>query len=208
MLIHALNIGQKKLVEWRGKKIYTGIFKSPVTHPIILGFNDVVGDDVVDRKYHGGIDKACYAYSKEAYGFWQKKYPAHTLENGFFGENITIEGLDESKMKIGDRFEIGTAIIEVSQPRQPCFKLGIRFGSQKILKPFIQAPYPGAYFRVIQSGTIHMGHQFKLIQSFESEPTLLEVYQVIYHTTTSAALQKKVLQSKYLAQSAKDSIKI
>ena len=206
MYIHSVNIGQKRLVDWRGKKVATGIFKASVERPIYLGFEDVEGDDVVDRKYHGGIDKACYAYSKEAYSFWEELYPDKTFKAGFFGENITVVGLNESTLKIGTQFEVGTAIIEVSQPRQPCFKLGIRFGSQKILKPFIHAPHPGVYFRVIQAGKVQVGDQLKALCVHDTEPTVLEVYKLIYKLTNAKDIHHKAINSNYLAASAMKSI--
>ena len=136
MLVKSVNIGNKQDVLWNGKTVSTGIFKKSVLS-IKLGKEDVDLDDVVDRKYHGGIDKACYIYSFNHYAFWQKLYPNVELNFGMFGENITIEGLNEKTVYIGDIYRIGGATVKVTQPRQPCFKLGVRFSDQKIIKQFI-----------------------------------------------------------------------
>src|SRR5690606_29793566 len=127
MKVISTNGGERRSVRWSGKMYETGIFKFPVKEGISLGFSDVVGDAVVDRKYHGGEDKACYAFSKDEYSFWENRYPKIEFTDGMFGENLTIEGLNETELFIGDTFQIGDAIIQVSEPRQPCVKLNIRF---------------------------------------------------------------------------------
>ena len=207
MIIESLNIGKVRTVKWRGKDVKTGIYKEPTSEPLYLGFEDVKDDAVVDRKYHGGIDKACYAYSHEAYQFWKDQYPTHEFPLGFFGENLTIKGLNESDIHIGNQYKIGaTAVIEVSQPREPCFKLGIRFGSQKILKTFINGEYPGIYFRVIQTGKVTVNDELKLIKEFKSEPTVLEVYKLLYGLETDKDLIKLSLDSEKLSEKAKSGI--
>jgi len=130
MDIISTNIGSPVLVEWNGQQIETGIYKYSTHSPIFLGEEDVFEDHVINRKYHGGPDKACYLYSANHYPFWKDKFPKLDWQWGMFGENLTVEGLDESKVKIGDVYRIGTAVVQVSQPRQPCFKLGIRFEDQ------------------------------------------------------------------------------
>jgi MOSC domain-containing protein YiiM len=182
MKVVSVNIGERKKVSWRGKTVETGIFKYPVNNPIILDSNDVEGDQVVDRKYHGGIDKACYIYSADHYDYWKELYPSLDWEFGMFGENITIKGLDESKMHLGDIYQIGAAKVEVAQPREPCFKLGIRFGSQKVLKQFFNAPYPGAYLRVIEKGAVKTNDEMLLIQKGHTCAILEDVYRLSYHS--------------------------
>ena len=207
MIIESLNIGKVRTVKWRGKDVKTGIYKEPTSEPLYLGFEDVKDDAVVDRKYHGGIDKACYAYSHEAYQFWKDQYPFHEFPLGFFGENLTIKGLNESDIHIGNQYKIGaTAVIEVSQPREPCFKLGIRFGSQKILKTFINGEFPGIYFRVIQTGKVTVNDELKLIKELKSEPTVLEVYKLLYGFETDKDLIKLSLDSEKLSEKAKSGI--
>ena len=203
MIVSSLNIGEAKTVLWRGRHIQTGIYKYPVEGDIYLGTEDVENDSVVDRRYHGGVDKACYAYGAEAYDFWSDTFPDSDFQFGFFGENLTISGLSENEIRIGDRYQIGEAIIEVSQPRQPCFKLGIRFGSQKILKTFINSPFPGVYFRVIQSGSVSKGDKLSLITTDKNELTVLEVYKLLYRLIKEPVLLDRAINSEKLADSAK-----
>lgn len=206
MKIESLNLGQPKRIEWRGKTVLTGIFKYPVDRSIYLGTEDVKNDSVVDRKYHGGIDKACYSYSAEAYDFWKKLYPDSKFEYGFFGENLTVSQLNEIELKIGSQYRVGDAIIEVSQPREPCFKLGIRFGSQKILKPFINCNFPGAYFRVLKAGPVASNDQLKLVFKDDKELTVLQTYQLIYGLISDKRLAHQALKSDKLGHSAKKGI--
>ncbi len=150
MEIISTNIGQRKTVTLNGKRYETGIFKYSVNHHLQLGKLDVHGDNVIDRKYHGGIDKACYLYSEDHYPYWKNNYPELDWKHGMFGENLTVKNSNEKKIYIGDTYEVGSSIIQVSQPRQPCFKLGIRFKNQSITKKFIDYGYSGVYFRVIK----------------------------------------------------------
>lgn len=168
MKVISTNIATPKLVDWKGKQIKTGIFKQP-TDFIFLGATDVQNDAVIDRKYHGGVDKACYLYSADYYAYWQQKYPELEWNYGMFGENITIEGLDETKLFIGSQYKIGDAIVEITSPREPCFKLGIRFNNQQIIKQFIKVPYCGSYVKVLQEGKVTNGDLVVLIINGKGE---------------------------------------
>ncbi len=179
MIVLSVNIGSKRTVRWSGKNYNTGIFKSPVDH-IFLDQEDVNGDHVVDRKYHGGVDKACYAFSAGEYAYWEKKYPELEFKGGMFGENLTVVGLDETSLNIGDTFEIGDAIIQVSEPRQPCVKLNIRFNSKQMMKQFISRARCGVYFRVLQSGKVIKDDQLRLIQKGSMGISIQEVFNLLY----------------------------
>jgi MOSC domain-containing protein YiiM len=152
MHVVSTNVGDAVTITFNGKEVHTGIFKHPVSGPIRLGKEDVEGDSVIDRRHHGGLDKACYLYSADHYPFWRGLYPHLDWQWGMFGENLTVAGLDESELRIGDTFRIGTAIVQVSQPRQPCFKHGVRFGDPDAVKKFIEAEKPGVYVRVLEEG--------------------------------------------------------
>ena len=178
MTVDSVNIGEKRTVNWKGKPVETGIFKYPTTE-INLGLEDVENDAVVDRKYHGGIDKACYIYSKDHYEFWQKRYPNSDWENGMFGENITVNGLDESQLQIGDILQIGEAKVQISQPRQPCMKLNVRFNNTKILKDFLNQPYPGIYVRILKEGMVKAGDKFEIIEKAKDSLLVTEVYSLL-----------------------------
>ena len=202
MKIVSTNLGKKTAVKWRFKTIYTGIFKSAVSDPIFLDLEDVQSDQVVDRKYHGGIDKACYLFGQNAYPYWQALYPKQNLTPGWFGENLTVSDLNESEIRIGNQYQIGEAIVEVSQPREPCFKLGIRFESQKVVKQFIKHHHPGIYIRIIKPGQVTKGDEIILIKERPDEPTVFEIYQLIYGLTKDESVVQKALNSKHLAASA------
>jgi len=205
MKIISTNLADRRTVVWQGKLVETGIFKFPVKGPMELGEEDVVGDHVVDRRYHGGFDKACYLFSADVYPWWQKQYPDLDWDYGMFGENLTIEGLDEGEIRIGDTFEIGTAVIQVSQPRQPCFKLGVRFKDQGVLKDFIAQKCPGTYVRVLSPGKVEKGDSLKLIKSNPEGMTVREVYSLLYHPKPDIETLREGLKDEFLAESAKAS---
>lgn len=186
----------------------TGIFKYPVDHPIHLGETDVVSDQVVDRLHHGGKDKACYLYSANNYSFWKEKYPSLDWDYGMFGENISIEGMDEANLYVGDVFQIGEAKIQISQPRQPCYKLGIRFNTPKIIKEFINSPYPGAYVRVIENGNVNIGDGMKLIERSNIQVNLAELFSLIYHGKVEHSSKiKELLQEELIAEDCKKALR-
>ncbi len=178
MKVISVNIGEKQTVTWRRKSLETGIFKYP-TDKITLGATDVVGDHVVDRRFHGGIDKACYLYAADTYSFWKKKHPHLKWNWGMFGENVTLTDLDESKVFIGSKYQLGTAVVEVSSPRYPCFKLGIRFGTQIILKQFIQYGRSGVYVRVLKPGDVQADDVMTLTEK-GSDISIQDVFQLKY----------------------------
>jgi MOSC domain-containing protein YiiM len=205
MQIISTNIGEPRLIEWRGQQISTGIYKYPTDQPIFLGAEDVEGDHVIDRRYHGGIDKACYLYSADHYSFWKEKFPDADWGWGMFGENLTVEGLNEAKVRIGDRYLIGDAIVEVSQPRQPCFKLGIRFGNQQVVDDFWLSAFPGVYVRIIQNGQVKKGDRLQLISRNDDSLSVAEVFSVFRKDVENIALMEKAINDPRLASScAKD----
>lgn len=208
MKVISVNIGQKVTVTWRGKPVETGIFKKEVNSPIYLDATDVKNDAVVDRRYHGGLDKACYLYSAEAYEYWKSTYPTVDLSWGAMGENITIEGLVESEIKIGAHYRIGEAVIEIAQPRQPCFKQGIRFGTQKVVKDFINSPYSGIYVRVITPGNVRKGDEMQLIHQPCGIVSVGDVHSLFGVNKSNKLLAKMAINTPQLAESyRKDLIK-
>lgn len=206
MKIISTNIGQRREVNWKGKILETGIFKSPVNTSIYLGTTDVKDDQVIDRKHHGGIDKACYAYSADHYSFWSSIFPNVDMTHGAFGENLTIEGLNENEIKIGDQYQIGKdVIVEVSQPRQPCLKLGIRFNDQKIVKHFINEPFSGVYLRIIQEGNVENGDVFKLVHRVDQNLNVAQVHSLL-SKDKNVELAKIAILMDELASSYKQDI--
>ncbi len=207
MKVISTNIGEKTIIKWRGKEVNTGIFKIPVNKPIHLGFTDVTADVVIDRRYHGGTDKACYLYSSDHYPFWKEKFPKLNWQWGMFGENITVVGLDETSIHIGDIYKLGSALVQITQPRQPCFKLGIRLKNPKAVKQFVTAEKPGAYIRVMESGLVSVNDAMELIERKPANFTLNEVFHLLYNGSEQVELVKKALQMPELAESCRNDLK-
>jgi len=208
MIVVSTNIGNATTIEWKGKKLQTGIYKSPVNNPIYLDNSDVINDQVIDRKYHGGSDKACYVFSEHHYAYWKKLYPKLEWNWGMFGENLSISNLDESQIFIGDSFKIGEAMVQVSQPRQPCFKLGIRFGSQKMVKQFIEYGYCGVYLRVLTKGYVKTGDKMELVGKIDESLSVKDVFRLIYEKEQDDKSNVlKALNIESLAQSCKKDLK-
>lgn len=156
MKIFGLAVGGIETISYRGKSVRTGIYKQSVSGPIYLGPMGVAGDTQVDLKNHGGEDKAVYAYGLENLRFWSELRGEAPYAPGHMGENLTIEGLDDEKVAIGDRFRIGETLLEVTQPRVPCFKLGIRMGDPRFVEAFLRSSRTGFYLRVLESGWVSL----------------------------------------------------
>jgi MOSC domain-containing protein YiiM len=152
----SVNVGAIREVSWRGRTVRTGIWKEPVAGPVAVGAEQVAGDQQADRRVHGGPDMAVYAYAAEDAAWWAEEL-GQPITPGTFGENLTVAGVDVSGAAVGDRWAIGDVVLEVTQPRLPCFKLGIRLGDQRVVRRFARAGRPGAYLRVIAPGTIAAG---------------------------------------------------
>ena len=176
MKIVATNIGERREIDWKGKIVTTGIFKFPVDEPIFLDVEDVKGDTICNREKHGGIDQAVYAFSEKHYTYFKELYPNLDWELGMFGENLTLSDCEESELHAGDTFKVGEAIVEVTKPRQPCMKLGVRFNDMKIVKQFWNTTFCGVYFKVLQTGNVQKGDIFKQIKSCPENPTIADLY--------------------------------
>jgi len=163
MTIVSLNVGLPRQVTWQGKLVTTGIFKEPVQGPVMLRTLNLEGDGQADLKVHGGVDKAVYAYPSEHYGYWRGELTGMTLPRGMFGENFTIEGLLEDAVYVGDKFRVGEAEVVATEPRMPCYKLGIKFGRPDIIKRFLDSRRTGFYFAVRREGPVTAGDNLELI---------------------------------------------
>ena len=158
----SVNVGLPRVVEWKGRTITTGIFKEPVEGRTTLHRLNLDGDRQVDLTVHGGPDKAVYAYPAEHYAHWRQELPGMELPWGTFGENLSTEGLLEDSVNIGDRFRIGTAEVQVTQPRVPCYKLSSKFRRDDMIKRFLASQRSGFYLRVLQEGEVAPGDPFEL----------------------------------------------
>ena len=163
MKLVSVSVGRPREVEWDGQMIRTSIFKDPVQGRVRAAKLGLQGDQQSDLEVHGGIDKAVYAYPSEHYAFWRKELPGVALPWGAFGENLTIEGLLEDRVHIGDRLRAGTAEFAVTEPRMPCYKLAIRFGRADMVKRFMKSGRTGFYLAVLQEGEIGAGDALSIV---------------------------------------------
>ncbi len=175
----SVNIGTSREVEHNGRRVLTGIFKAPTTETQRVAGVHIGADEQADTAAHGGPDKAIYAYAREDYDWWEAELDQE-IEPGFFGENLTTTGIDVSGAAIGDRWSIGSTVLEVSEPRVPCFKLGIRTGIDRIQQAFAKADRPGAYLRIVTPGELTVGDAVDVEATTEASITVAEI-AVIYH---------------------------
>ena len=175
MKLLSINVGLPREIEWKGKLVRTSIFKAPVPGRVRVAQLNLEGDQQSDLSVHGGVDKAVYAYPSEHYPFWRRELPGMDLPRGVFGENLTTEGLLEETLHIGDRLRVGSSEFLVTQPRMPCFKLGIRFGRPDIVKRFLQSGRSGFYFAVLQEGEVAAGDSIELLKQDEHGVTVADV---------------------------------
>ncbi|KKK75557.1 hypothetical protein LCGC14_2872520 [marine sediment metagenome] len=180
MHIISTNLGEPVTFVWNGAEEQTGIFKYPVSEPLSLGRTDVDKDSVIDRKHHAGINKACYLFAGDDYPFWKELYPDLEWDWGMFGENLTVDGLDETILRIGDVLQIGSAVVQISQPREPCYKLGVRFKNQDILKKFIARGKSGTYVRVLEEGEVKNGDNVVVIKRSTNTLTVKQFFNLLY----------------------------
>jgi MOSC domain-containing protein YiiM len=163
MKIVSLNVGLPREVLWHGRSVTTGIYKEPVAGRVALRKLNLDGDRQADLAVHGGEYKAVYCYPVEHYAYWNKELPGRELPMGMFGENFTTSGLNENEVHLGDRFAAGSAEAVVTQPRLPCYKLGVRFGSDDMVKRFLASGRGGFYLAVTNEGEVGAGDEIKVI---------------------------------------------
>ena len=176
MRIISTNIGAAKKIDWKGKIVTTGIFKFSVQQPIFLDKEDVKGDAICNRDHHGGILQAVYGYSYKHYEYWKDLFPKLDFQMGIFGENLTIDDLDETAIHQGDTFRVGESILEATVQRIPCMKLGVRFNDMSIVKQFWNTTFCGIYFKVLQTGFVSSGDEFIPIKTCPENPTIAQLY--------------------------------
>lgn len=179
MKLLAISVGQPKSFDFKGKQISTSIFKDPISGPVQVFKENIEGDRQADLKVHGGADKAVYAYGYDTYPWWQETLNKEQLPYGALGENLTLDRLDEQKIYVGDVFSLGSCELQAVQPRFPCFKLGIRYGDQKIIQTFNRYRRPGVYFRVLKEGRIQAGDSMKLIRSEALRASIDELFAFV-----------------------------
>ena len=190
MQVISTNLSKPTTVKWRGRDIKTGIYKKPVNESIFLGKEDVQNDTVIDRKHHGGEYKACYLFGAEYYPDWKVKFPHLQWDWGMFGENLTVEGLKEDELHIGSIYKLGTATVQITEPRQPCYKLGIKFGTQLVIKEFINYGHPGTYIKILEEGEVQKGDSLVLIEDNQGAITTKQYNELVNSRKKDLAIVK------------------
>jgi MOSC domain-containing protein YiiM len=178
MKIVSLNVGLPREVIWHGRLVTTGIFKEPVAGRVPLRKLNFDGDRQADLTVHGGKYKAVYCYPLEHYAYWMKELPGRDLPLGIFGENLTTEGMLEESVHLGDRFSIGTAEVVVTQPRLPCYKLGIRFQSDDMVRRFLASRRSGFYVAVTGEGEVGAGDEIKEVSRDKNRVSITDIVRL------------------------------
>lgn len=204
MQLISVNVGLPREVTWKGRTVSTGIFKEPVSERVMVRSLNLDGDGQADLTVHGGIDKAVYVYPFEHYDFWQRELPDTELTLGNFGENFTTTGLREEEVNVGDRFRIGNLTLMVTQPRLPCYKLGIRFGRPDMVKRFMASGRTGFYFRVLQEGEVVAGDTLELVSRDNHNITVADITQLYVREENNPDLLHRAAQLEALPQSWRD----
>ncbi|HEU4824785.1 MAG TPA: MOSC domain-containing protein, partial [Nitrososphaeraceae archaeon] len=158
--------------------VTTAIFKDPVKGPIMLRKLNLDGDKQADLTVHGGVDKAVYSYPAEHYDYWRKQFPNMDLVWGMFGENFTTQGLMEDSVNIGDQFQMGSAKLVATQPRMPCYKLGVRFGRMEVIRQFMASGRPGIYFKVLEEGEVEAGNKIRITRKDKNNVTVKDIVRL------------------------------
>ena len=205
MRVVSLNVGRPRAVEWDGHTVLTSIFKTPVGDRRRVSTLNLEGDEQADRTVHGGAEKAVYAYPAEHYDPWRRELPDVELGWAAFGENLTTEGLDET-VRLGDRFRVGTAELVVTQPRLPCFKLGIRLGRPDVLRRMLRTGRTGFYLSVAVEGDIAAGDAIEPVSQAD-DVTVADVVALFTRKGTDRERLGRALASPTLPASWKDHLR-
>ena len=198
MRIISINVGVPRRIFYRDREIATGIFKSPVDRPLMLYRLNLEGDRQADLKVHGGLNKAVYAYPSEHYSYWRQQLPEVEFTWGHFGENVTTEGLWEQDALIGDVYRMGQALVKVTQPRMPCFKLGIRLGRDDMVKRFLASGRSGLYFSVVEQGLVNQGDAIEKISAQPDGISIRDINRAYADSRDNVELVRRIVSARIL----------
>jgi MOSC domain-containing protein YiiM len=196
----SLNVARPRLAVYKGKTITTGIFKQPVSGPVQLRTLNLDGDRQADLSVHGGPHKAVYAYPSEHYPDWRRELPGVDLPWGMFGENFTTTGLAEDELHVGDRFQIGSSIVMVRQPRTPCYKLAAKFQRDDMLERFLLSGRSGFYLSVEQEGSVAADDVFQLLRRNQDGITISEMNRLFVRDKYNQDLLRKAVHTAELPE--------
>jgi MOSC domain-containing protein YiiM len=203
MRLISVNIGTPRIVTSNGDPVSTGIFKEPVAGRVMVRTLNLDGDRQADLSVHGGPSKAVYAYPSEHYDYWKRDLPEMKLPWGMFGENFTTAGLFESEVNIGDKFRVGSAIVMATEPRMPCYKLGIKFGRPDILKRFLASERTGFYFAVLQEGEVEAGDPIELTEKSKDSLKVTDITALYTREKHNVGLLRRAIEVEALPESWK-----
>ena len=201
MRIISLNVGLPRLVLRNGEPVSTGIFKESVAGRVMMRTLNLDGDRQADLSVHGGAEKAVYLYPSEHYKFWKRELPEMDLPWGMFGENLTTTGLLETEINIGDKFRIGSAEVMVTQPRMPCYKLGLRFGRSDIIKRFLASERTGFYLSVLKEGEVGAGDGFEQLKKDANDVRVRDITRLYTSEKHNADLLRRAISVEALPES-------
>lgn len=200
----SLNVGQPRLVMRNGEPVSTGIFKKPVEGRVRLRTLNLDGDRQADLSVHGGPSKAVYVYPSEHYDFWKTELPEMELPWGMFGENFTTVGLQEDELNIGDQLKVGSAVVMVTEPRMPCYKLGIRFGRSDIIKRFLTSGRSGFYLAVLKEGEVGAGDEMEFVKRSDQTVRVTDITRLYTREKHNTQLLRRAIETEALPESWKD----
>jgi len=203
MKIISVNVGAPRIVMSNGDPVSTGIFKEPVAGRVMLRTLNLDGDRQADLSVHGGPSKAVYAYPSEHYDYWKLELPEMKLPWGMFGENFTTAGLFESEINVGDKFRVGSATVMATEPRMPCYKLGIRFGRPDIVKRFLASERTGFYFAVLQEGEVRAGEPIELTEKSKDSLKVSDITALYTREKHNVGLLRRAIEVEALPESWK-----
>ena len=206
MKVVSVNVGLPREVVWKGAPVLTAIFKEPVEGPVKVGRINLAGDRQADLTVHGGPDKAIYRYPSEHYPYWQSELPDVSFSWGRFGENLTTEGLLEEALYIGDRLQVGSAVLTVTQPRLPCYKLELRFGRDDMIKRFLRSRRSGFYFSVEQEGELSAGSAIEVLSRDPNQVTVPDISRLYFSKQPDRGLLERAVNVSALPRAWKESL--
>ena len=192
--IVSLNVGLPRRVVFNGQVVTTGIFKEPTDGHVMIRRLNLDGDKQADLTVHGGVDKAVYSYAAEHYDYWRGELPSMDLPWGMFGENFTTEGLLEDNVNIGDTLQVGSAKLMVTQPRMPCYKLGVRFGRMDIVRRFMASGRPGIYCKVLEEGEVVKGDKINIISKDKNNITVIDIVRMYNRDHRDIEIMKRAIK--------------
>ncbi|MDQ3755599.1 MAG: MOSC domain-containing protein [Acidobacteriota bacterium] len=205
MKLLSINVGRPRLVMSKnGDPVSTAIFKEPISGRVMLRTLNLDGDRQADLSVHGGPSKAVYLYPSEHYAYWQSELPEMSLPYGMFGENFTTEDLLEEEINIGDCLRVGDAELMVTEPRMPCYKLGLKFGRADIIKKFMVSNRPGFYCAVLREGEVGIGDSFELISRDPAGVTVTDIVSLYVRDKRNLALLRRAVEVEALPQGWRD----